>query len=66
MRKSLHELIGAGEYELAAHRLVYGAVKARLGAGAGSESHGASSARRAGTAGSRERREEPDRGHSTK
>jgi hypothetical protein len=65
VRKSLHELIGAGEYELAAHRLVYGAVKARLSAGAGPESHGASSARCAGTAGSRGPREEPDRGHAT-
>ncbi|MCK9357273.1 MAG: hypothetical protein M0R22_09070 [Dehalococcoidia bacterium] len=66
MRKSLHELIGAGEYELAAHRLVYGAVKARLGADARSGRRGASSARRTGTAGAREQREDPDRGHSTK
>jgi len=30
VRQSLRELIGAGEYELAAHRLVYGVVRAKL------------------------------------
>lgn len=30
MRKTLRELIGAGEYELAAHRLVYGVVRAKV------------------------------------
>jgi len=30
MRQTLRELIGAGEYELAAHRLVYGVVRAKV------------------------------------
>jgi hypothetical protein len=61
VKKTLRELIGEGQYELAAHRLVYGVLRARLSEppvdGDGGPPHGSE----AGTVW-RERREDGVRG----